>query len=58
MEKQHFFYPYPDAVNQHGLLPAADPFSQGQRSKSAEHTDRLLKNENVEKTEKTSEIKS
>ena len=58
MNKQHFFAPYPDAVSQCGILPAADPFSEGQRSKSAEHTDRTPTNEKSEKTEKTGEIKS
>ena len=56
MSKDSFFVRYPADIGQGGILPVTDPFSENKKSKSKEHTDRFMKNENFQKIEKTEEI--
>jgi hypothetical protein len=55
MSKDSFFVRYPAYIGQGGILPVTDPFSENQKSKSKEHTDRFIINENFQKTEKNEE---
>ena len=52
MSKDSFFVRYPVDIGQGGILPVTDPFSENQKSKSKEHTDRFIINRNFQKTEK------
>ena len=58
VERQHLFPQRLDESGECGIFSETDPFSQSQRSKSKEHTDRLMINENFQKTEKNEEITS
>ena len=53
-----FFVGYSADINACGVLPVTDPFSENQKSRSKEHADRFIKNENFQKTEKNEDITS
>ena len=55
MERQHLFPLRLDETGECGIFSETDPFSQSQRSKSREHTNRLQYNENSRKTEEIEE---
>ncbi len=56
MEKLHFNPGYP--AENFDLDNIRDPSGENQRSKSVEHSQRFIKSENSQKTEKIEEIKS
>ena len=58
MSKESFTVGYPADISRRGILPVTDPFSESQRSKSKEHTDRFADYKIFQKTEKNEEITS
>ncbi len=56
MEKLHFTPGYP--AENFDLHNIRDPLGENQRSKSVEHSQRFIKSENSQKSQKTEEIES
>lgn len=52
MDKVHFSLRYPADTFGAQVMGAGDIFDESQRSKSQEHSDRLLRNEKTQKIEK------
>ena len=58
MSKQHYSLRYPAEIFGRDVMRVADPFSEGQRSKSQEHEGRLSFSEKTQKIVKTKENES
>ena len=56
MSEESFSVGYPADISRRGIMPVNDPFSESQRSKSKEHTDRFADYKTFQKTEKNEEI--
>ena len=58
MSKQHYSLRYPAEIFGRDVMRVADPFSEGQRSKSQEHEGRLSLSEKSQKIAEIEENKS